>query len=89
MNHRFSKSEVTGIIQRTLCETIDLSPKAVIAEAEIIRDLGANSLEVIELHLQLEEKFRMKAFSDDELESIRTVDDLIEAIWNRVKSSEE
>jgi acyl carrier protein len=51
-------------------------------ETEFVRDLGADSLDVIELILALEEEFSFVIEDEDleELEDIRTVSDAVRAI---------
>lgn len=50
---------------------------------DLISDLGGDALDVIELVMELEEKFNIN-ISDDEAERLRTVQD----VYNCVKSKE-
>jgi acyl carrier protein len=48
-------------------------------ESSLTDDLGADSLELVELVMQLEEEFGV-SISDDEAHQIQTVEDAIRAI---------
>ncbi len=52
-------------------EAVDLVP-----EANLLDDLGADSLDVVELAMALEEEFDFQV-SDEDLENIRTVKDIV------------
>ena len=63
-------------------EQLNVSPEAVKLESKIIEDLGADSLDVVELVMALEEKFDIQ-IPDTEAEkliSIQNVVDYIEKI---------
>lgn len=51
-------------------------------EARIIEDLGADSLDVVELTMTLEEQFGFE-ITDDEMESCSTVGDAIKLIESK------
>ena len=66
-------SKVTGIIANQL--GVD---KAIInAEANVVDDLGADSLDVVELVMALEEAFNLE-IPDEDAEKIRTVKDIFD-----------
>jgi acyl carrier protein len=48
-----------------------------VPEASFIDDLGADSLDLVELIMEMEENFGIQ-ISDEELEKIRTIKDVIE-----------
>ncbi len=51
-------------------------------EANLLDDLGADSLDVVELVMALEEEFSIEV-PDDEVENIRTVGDIVQYIEAR------
>jgi acyl carrier protein len=51
-------------------------------ESLLADDLGADSLELVELVMELEEEFGV-SISDDEAEQIQTVEDAIRAIMRQ------
>ncbi len=72
-------------VKEIIAEQLGLSVEEVANESSYVDDLGANSLDVVELVMALEEEFDIE-ISDDELEKIRTVQDTIDYIKQRVKA---
>ena len=69
------KDKVIAII----AERLDVDKEKVIMEASFQTDLGADSLAIVELVMELEEEFKIE-ISDEEAEQITTVRDAIEFI---------
>ncbi len=67
--------KVTAII----VEQLGVEANEVTAKASFIDDLGADSLEIVELIMALEEEFGM-SIPDEDVEKIATVGDAIEYI---------
>ena len=63
-----------------LCEIIvdqfGLEPESVNAETAFVDDLGADSVDLVELSMALEEEFGLGEMSEDDIASIVTVGDL-------------
>jgi len=57
----------------------DVNKKVVVPEAKFIEDLGADSLNFIEIVVAAEEGFRV-VISDEVMEKIKSVGDLVEVI---------
>ena len=53
-----------------------MAPDAVKLESKIIEDLGADSLDVVELVMALEEKFEVE-IPDSEAEKLKTIQDVV------------
>ena len=49
-------------------------------ETSFVDDLGADSLDIVELTMAIEEEFSLPEVSDDELKQIVTVGDLVEYV---------
>ena len=69
-------------VQDIIIEQLGVSREQLTPEAELMRDLGADSLDVIEIGMSLETEFNM-TISDQQSENIRTVSDVYEAVENR------
>ncbi len=67
-----TQERVTEII----CEQLGVSREEVTLEASFIEDLGADSLDIVELVMALEEEYNTE-ISDEDVEKIRTVKDVI------------
>ena len=66
-------------IQAMLAEALNLPLEKVTADAKIVDDLGADSLDVVELLSQLEEEYGI-IIPDDQAETLSTVSDVANAI---------
>ena len=66
-------------IQAMLAEALNLPIEKVTPDAKIVDDLGADSLDVVELLSQLEEEYGI-IIPDDQAESLTTVSDVANAI---------
>jgi acyl carrier protein len=69
-------------IKEVVVEQLSVNPDEVKPEAKFVEDLGADSLDVVELVMALEEKFDIE-IPDDEAEKIGTVQDVLTYIENK------
>ena len=60
-----------------IIEQLDVTREECVPEASFIDDLGADSLDLVELIMEMEENFAIQ-IADDELEQIRTIQDVID-----------
>ena len=66
-----------------IVEQLKVSPEEVILEASFIEDLGADSLDLVELIMAMEEEFGLE-ISDEDAEKIQTVQDAVNYITKHV-----
>lgn len=71
-------------IQALLAEALNLSVEKVTADAKIVEDLGADSLDVVELLSQLEDEYGV-TIPDEDVEKLVTVGDVAMALEALVK----
>jgi acyl carrier protein len=65
-----------------IVEQLDVTKEECVPEASFIDDLGADSLDLVELIMEMEETFNIQV-ADEELEKIRTVQDVIDFLRNK------
>ncbi len=68
--------------QAIIVELLGVDPGAVTMEARFREDLGADSLDLVELVMAFEEEFG-ETISDEDAQSIKTVGDVIKYIEKR------
>jgi acyl carrier protein len=68
-------------VKEVFIEQLDCDPAEVKEDSKFIEDLGADSLDVVELVMALEEKFDIE-IPDEDAEKILTVADAIKYIEN-------
>ncbi len=66
-------------VQDVIAEELDVAKEDITMDASILNDLGADSLDVVELIMSLEEAFDIEV-SDEKAQSLKTVRDVIEYI---------
>jgi acyl carrier protein len=69
-------------VQRIIVDHLGVDPSEVTLEASIKDDLGADSLAVMDLIMELEDEFQME-ISDEQAEKINTVGDVVTYIESR------
>jgi acyl carrier protein len=74
-------SSIEEKVKEIICEQLDVDEKDVVPEASFVDDLGADSLDQVELIMAMEEEFDL-SIPDEEAEKIATVQDAIDYIKN-------
>jgi acyl carrier protein len=71
-------------VRKIICEQLDVPEEDVVPEASFVDDLGADSLDQVELIMAMEEEFDL-SIPDEDAEKIATVQDAIDYIKNGMK----
>ena len=61
---------------KLIAEQFGVEPETVTADTAFVDDLGADSVDLMDLSMALEEEFGMEEMESEEIESIVTVGDL-------------
>jgi acyl carrier protein len=78
--------EITEKVKQIISEQLGVEEAEVTPKASFVDDLGADSLDTVELVMALEEHFDIE-IPDEEAEKIRTVQDAIDYIDKHSKVS--
>ncbi len=76
------KEKVTEI----LCERLAVDKKEVVLEADLSKDLGADSLDEVEVIMAIEEEFGID-IPDEDAEKIKKVEDILKYLESNVRRS--
>ena len=79
-------SSIEERVRTIIAEQLDQDNSDIVPEASFIDDLGADSLDLVELVMHMEEEFDVE-IPDEEAENIRTVQDAINYIEQHLKSA--
>ena len=66
-------------VQKIICEQLEIDSHLVTEDASISGDLGADSLDLVDLSMSIEEEFNLEV-PDDVLDHVRTVGDIVKCI---------
>ena len=77
-------ASVQARVKEIVCEQLGVSAEEVTPEASFIEDLGADSLDIVELVMALEEEFGQE-IPDEEAEKLQSVGDVVKFIEDRQK----
>ena len=78
-------SENLNKVKRVIREQFGVREEEIVPTASLIDDLHADSLDLVELVMALEEEFEFE-ITDEEAEKFTTVQDVVNFVDNRVKS---
>ena len=71
-------------IRDILAQQLDLDPETVTMETDIAEDLNADSLDVVEMLMSIEDEFDVE-IPDDAIDQLKTVSDVVEYIQDHTK----
>ena len=70
-------------IKEILAEQLDADPEEMTMDTNIAEDLEADSLDVVELLMSIEDEFEVE-IPDEEIENLKTIGDVVEYIQNNM-----
>lgn len=63
-------------VAKMLGEQLGVAPESIRPEQEVVKDLGADSLDVVELMMALEDEYGI-TLPEGEVEGVKTVQDIV------------
>jgi acyl carrier protein len=72
-------------LKKVVAEQLDVSEEEITEDASFVEDLGADSLDMVELVMAFEEAFDIE-IPDEDAEKIQTVKDAVEYLSDKMKS---
>ena len=77
-------SDITSRVKSIIVDKLGVDESEVVAEASFTNDLGADSLDTVELIMEFEKEFEI-SISDKEAEKISTVGDAVKYMETHAK----
>jgi acyl carrier protein len=74
-----SRDQILADVKRIVAEQAGIAPEAVRESDNLINDLGCDSLDVIEIAMEVEEQFGITV-PDDVSDAARTVGDIVDGV---------
>ena len=79
-----TKADVLARLKEIIIDRLDVEEEQIRPEASFVEDLGADSLDIVELIMGIEEEFDIE-IPDDQVEKIKTVGDIVKFIEEKVE----
>jgi acyl carrier protein len=76
------REEITARVKSIVVEQLGVDAEKVVPEALFVEDLGADSLDIVELIMALEEEYDME-IPDEDAEKIGSVNDVIQYVLSK------
>jgi len=73
-------------VRNIIVEQLNVDAESVTPDASFIEDLGADSLDIVELVMTMEEEFDLE-IPDEDAEKIKSVGDVITYVQNKSKAT--
>ena len=73
------KSEIENAVKKAIAENLKIDIEEVLNESSFVKDLGLDSLDSIEMFMDIEDVFGLK-LSNKKIDKIKTVQDAIDLI---------
>ncbi len=78
-------AEIPAKVKEVIVEQLGVDAEKVRSEASFIDDLGADSLDIVELVMAMEEEFDIE-IPDEEAEKLKTVNDVVSYLQTKGKA---
>ena len=80
-----SVEEIFQTMQELVAEQFAMEPSEVTMETSFEEDLGADSVDLVELVMAMEEEFEVGETQEEDLSSLKTVGDAVNYIAGKLK----
>ena len=80
-----SVEEIFQTMQELVAEQFAMEPSEVTMETSFEEDLGADSVDLVELVMAMEEEFEMGEVQEEDLGKLKTVGDVVNYIAGKLK----
>jgi acyl carrier protein len=71
-------------VKAIICDQLSVAAEDVVSQASFVDDLGADSLDLVEMIMAMEEAFNI-SIADEDAEKIKTVQDAIDYIQSHTQ----
>ena len=79
-----STEEIFKIMQKMIAEQFALDADEISMESSFTDDLGADSVDLVELIMAMEEEFDVGEIDEEELTELKTVGDCVQFLTNKL-----
>ena len=80
-----SMAEIFQKLQRMIAEQFAMEPEELTMETSFENDLGADSVDLVELIMAIEDEFEVGEVAEDDLSGMKTLGDCVRYISGKLK----
>lgn len=80
-----TREEIFEEVKKLIADSMRVEPQEIKEDSKFVDDLGADSLDIVELVMAMESKFEIE-IPDDDAQKIRTVGEAVDYLVNRLNS---
>lgn len=80
MAEKFTKEQIFDELKKILVEELEINDGDIVPEANLFEDLDLDSIDAVDIAVRMQ-KFMDKKLSPAEFKKIRTVNDVVEAVY--------
>ena len=77
-------SNIEERVKKIIIEQLGVKEEDVKPEASFVDDLGADSVDLVELVMAMEEEFNVGEIDEDDLTGLKTVGDCVRYLYNKM-----
>lgn len=81
MDKKYTKEQIFNKLVEILNEEFDIDKALITSESNLFTDLDMDSIDAVDLAVRLQQ-YSEKRISPEEFKQIRTINDVVEAIYN-------
>ena len=70
---------------KMLAEQLDISADTITPQSEVVKDLGADSVDLVELVMAMEDEFKIGEVREEELATLSTVGDCVNFLTKKLE----
>ena len=80
---KLSKLQIEVIVKKLISDYLEIPIKTIKNKSKLVEDLGADSLDLVELVMAIEEEIGIE-LTDDELNNAKTIQDIINIMYKEL-----
>jgi len=81
------KMDIYNEVKKILIEHLRINEEQLKPDSKLTDELGADSLDSIDIVMDLEEKFKIE-IADEEVQLVKTVNDIVAIVEKKIKAKE-
>ncbi len=87
MTINFTKEDIYNELKKILTEDLEISEDKINGDANLFTDLDLDSIDAVDIAVRMQQ-YTDKKLSPEEFKQIRTVDDVVNAVWTLLNNND-